>query len=318
MRARLYEYKLMYGNVWECMQENNVLLHVRGLSLGPKGGDLWNHVRAIFNSEWCSIKVLLPNIESWAEAHRPVECVRSMLHHEWRHDRIFIAGDAAHQTPPFLGQGMNTGMRDVINLAWKLPLVLNDECAGNLLDTYQAERKDHAHDLVSWAVDMGHLMEHIAAAEATERRGEKPPPAQQKSKKSGYGQGRELPPIRSGVVLSEQVSDDGATGYLLPQPLIRDTGGKQCRFDELLGPHFALLTMGPAVVNKASAAVLNALRVKAIDVSTLELVQGKFPELLTAGEALLLRPDRIVFGHTDDKTSIDMLCSKLASAIAVK
>ena len=237
---------------------------------------------------------------------------------EWRHDRVFIAGDAAHQTPPFLGQGMNTGMRDVINLAWKLPLVLNDECAGNLLDTYQAERKDHAHDLVSWAVDMGHLMEHIAAAEAAERRGEKPPPAQQKSKKSGYGQGRELPPIRSGVVLSEQVSDDGATGYLLPQPIIRDPGGKQCRFDELLGPHFALLTMGPAVVNKASAAVLNALRVKAIDVSTLELVQGKFPELLTAGEALLLRPDRIVFGHTDDKTSIDMLCSKLASAIAVK
>jgi 3-(3-hydroxy-phenyl)propionate hydroxylase len=80
---------------------------------------------------------------------------------QWQQGRIFLAGDAAHQTPPFLGQGMNSGMRDVINLAWKLPLVLNGQCAPSLLDTYQAERDDHAHDLVSWAVDMGHLMQHF-------------------------------------------------------------------------------------------------------------------------------------------------------------
>ena len=74
---------------------------------------------------------------------------------QWQQGRIFLAGDAAHQTPPFLGQGMNSGMRDVINLAWKLPLVLNGQCAPSLLDSYQAERDDHAHDLVSglWTWD---------------------------------------------------------------------------------------------------------------------------------------------------------------------
>ncbi|GIS21104.1 MAG: hypothetical protein CM15mP120_30200 [Pseudomonadota bacterium] len=73
----------------------------------------------------------------------------------WQAGRVMLAGDAAHQTPPFLGQGMNSGMRDVINLAWKLPLVLNGICTPALLESYQAERNDHANDLVSWAVRDG-------------------------------------------------------------------------------------------------------------------------------------------------------------------
>jgi 3-(3-hydroxy-phenyl)propionate hydroxylase len=90
---------------------------------------------------------------------------------EWRRGRIFIAGDAAHQTPPFLGQGMNAGMRDVINLAWKLPMVIKGVTSDRLLDTYQSERMPHAQDLVEWAVAVGQLMEHLAAAEAAERDG---------------------------------------------------------------------------------------------------------------------------------------------------
>ena len=70
---------------------------------------------------------------------------------------------------------MNSGMRDVINLAWKLPLVNSGCCAMELLETYQAERHDHVHDLVSWAVEMGHLMQHMADVEAAERLAIEPP-----------------------------------------------------------------------------------------------------------------------------------------------
>ena len=234
---------------------------------------------------------------------------------QWQQGRIFLAGDAAHQTPPFLGQGMNSGMRDVINLAWKLPLVLNGQCAPSLLDTYQAERDDHAHDLVSWAVDMGHLMQHMAATEAAARAGEEPPQMQQTSRKSGYGQGREQPPIRSGVVLSKQVSNAGATGYLLPQPVVRDPEGKEVRFDDLLGAHFALLTHGSVSMNQRSAALIEALQIQLLDVSTLEMVRGKLPELLQTGEALLIRPDRLVFGHTDAEVSLDSLFTHLAELL---
>ena len=59
---------------------------------------------------------------------------------------MFLAGDAAHQTPPFLGQGLNTGFRDVMNFAWKLPLVLDGTCGDALLDSYADERDPHARD----------------------------------------------------------------------------------------------------------------------------------------------------------------------------
>ncbi|MCH2184864.1 bifunctional 3-(3-hydroxy-phenyl)propionate/3-hydroxycinnamic acid hydroxylase, partial [Myxococcota bacterium] len=54
----------------------------------------------------------------------------------WRKDRVLLVGDAAHQTPPFLGQGLNTGIRDAANLAWKLTRVLRRECPDRLLASY--------------------------------------------------------------------------------------------------------------------------------------------------------------------------------------
>ena len=138
---------------------------------------------------------------------------------------------------------------------------------------------------------------------------------QQTSRKSGYGQGREQPPIRSGVVLSKQVSNAGATGYLLPQPVVRDPEGKEVRFDDLLGAHFALLTHGSVSMNQKSAALIAALQIQLLDVSTLEMVHGKLPELLQTGEALLIRPDRLVFGHTDADVSLDALFTHLAELL---
>ena len=234
---------------------------------------------------------------------------------KWQHHRIFLAGDSAHQTPPFLGQGMNSGMRDVINLAWKLPLVNSGCCAMELLETYQAERHDHAQDLVSWAVEMGHLMQHMADVEAAERLAIEPPQMERTSLKSGYGQGREQPPIRSGIVVTEQVSNEGATGYLLPQPVVRDGQGREMLFDELLGAKFALVCNGPHTFDEETTSVLRALEIQMVDVSKLEIVRGKFPACLEQGEALLLRPDRIVFGHTNADMSAKTLLARLADSL---
>ena len=61
----------------------------------------------------------------------------------WQEGQVFLAGDAAHQTPPFFGQGMCHGLRDVANLAWKLGLVLSGGAPRSLLETYQPERDPH-------------------------------------------------------------------------------------------------------------------------------------------------------------------------------
>ena len=61
----------------------------------------------------------------------------------FRDGPVFLAGDAAHQMPPFNGQGMNSGMRDAENLAWKFAMVAEGEAGDELLDSYDIERRPH-------------------------------------------------------------------------------------------------------------------------------------------------------------------------------
>ncbi|MEM6891411.1 MAG: bifunctional 3-(3-hydroxy-phenyl)propionate/3-hydroxycinnamic acid hydroxylase [Pseudomonadota bacterium] len=76
----------------------------------------------------------------------------------WREGRIFLAGDAAHLTPPFAGQGMNSGLRDAHNLAWKLAEALNHVDPEALLESYEIERKPHAQAMINLALNMGKVM----------------------------------------------------------------------------------------------------------------------------------------------------------------
>lgn len=67
----------------------------------------------------------------------------SLIARQWRDERILLAGDAAHMMPPFAGQGMCSGVRDAVNLAWKLEAVIKQQAPVALLDSYEQERKEH-------------------------------------------------------------------------------------------------------------------------------------------------------------------------------
>lgn len=204
--------------------------------------------------------------------------------HQWLvvDGRVLIAGDAAHQTPPFLGQGMNAGLRDVVNLAWKLPLIVTGKASADLLATYEQERLAHAHDPVDWAVSFGHLMEHLASAEAAALAGQPAPPPPAAMQTSGYGQGRDQPPLRAGALVLSQVSDTGLTGYLFRQPLVRDQAGNECLLDELLGGGFSIVGSSAAalVTSERHQPLLSLLGIRKVDWSLLTPVQGRFDEAL--------------------------------------
>ncbi|WP_299354385.1 bifunctional 3-(3-hydroxy-phenyl)propionate/3-hydroxycinnamic acid hydroxylase [uncultured Shimia sp.] len=93
---------------------------------------------------------------------------RSMVAQSWRKGRILIAGDAAHLTPPFMGQGMCAGIRDAANLAWKLALCVKGLATPDLLDSYQAERAPNARAFIETAMRLGGLINALDADSALE------------------------------------------------------------------------------------------------------------------------------------------------------
>jgi len=233
----------------------------------------------------------------------------------WGEGRVFLAGDAAHQTPPFLGQGLNSGFRDAVNLGWKVPLVQAGLCDERLLATYAEERDAHARDLVEWAVAVGQLMETLAAREAG-----RPDPYPAADRSAGYGQGRTVPPLRGGVLLNEQIGDGSPVGSLLQQPMVRTREGRTLRLDDLLGRGFALvarkesdLRLGPD-----ARALLERLGGRAVSLEGLEVTRGSLDRLFDTHPAALLRPDRIVFGVVDDAWPADRLLPELARKLVLR
>lgn len=83
---------------------------------------------------------------------------RAQVADKWRRGHVFLLGDAAHLTPPFIGQGLGAGLRDAFNLSWKLAGVLHGTLPATVLDSYQKERKPHARAMIGLALAIGHMM----------------------------------------------------------------------------------------------------------------------------------------------------------------
>lgn len=232
----------------------------------------------------------------------------------WRKGRVLLAGDAAHQTPPFLGQGLNAGFRDAVNLAWKLPLVLAGTCDQSLLDSYPAERDPHSRRVVEKAVEVGKLMETIAAREAG-----LPDPYPQPD---GEGEDSDirLPRVRGGVLVTEQLDKIGAVGRLLSQPLVKRPGEEPRRFDEWVGRSFALVARSndDLAVSAEAAAVLDRIDARKVSLEGFELVDSKWDSVFDESPAVVLRPDRIVFGAVDADRSLSHLVLELGERLGLK
>jgi 3-(3-hydroxy-phenyl)propionate hydroxylase len=171
------------------------------------------------------------------------------LHHSrtaerFRAGRVFVAGDAAHLQPPFFGQGMNSGIRDATNLAWKLALVLNGKAGDGLLDTYDSERREHAATMVNFATRMGqmysphnHATERVRAAAF--RGAQKIPGARDYILQMKY---KPMPRyVRGAVVPYTGTSTDVPLGRMFTQPAVENADGDRILLDEALGSSFALL-----------------------------------------------------------------------------
>lgn len=135
----------------------------------------------------------------------------SLVARHWQRGRLFIAGDAAHQTPPFLGQGLCAGVRDAANLAWKLDWAIRHPAAApRLLATYGPERMPHAREFVALAVEVGKVIQELDPQRAAER--------DARLKSQGLQFAFPEPRLGSGV----HRGDHPASGRIFRQPLLPD------------------------------------------------------------------------------------------------
>jgi 3-(3-hydroxy-phenyl)propionate hydroxylase len=118
-------------------------------------------------SDFESIDALLPLIGPWVEGVPKEELrlvraaeytFRAQIADHWRDRHVFLLGDAAHLTPPFIGQGLCAGLRDAMNLSWKLAGVLSGDLPETVLDSYESERKPHARAMIKLAQVIGAAM----------------------------------------------------------------------------------------------------------------------------------------------------------------
>lgn len=213
---------------------------------------------------------------------------RAQLADRWRRGNVFLLGDAAHLTPPFIGQGLGAGLRDAMNLSWKLAGVIASSLPESILDTYQTERRPHTHSMIRLALTVGHAMTSGGELGSLARRVVVP-------------RLRLIPGVRSRITSSETPRLRRArtagrlAGRLCPNPMTRAGS----RLDTELGAGFAVVTLA---VTEAERKLIESrgARVHVVE------PDGGLARWLRDGHATaaIIRPDRTVLRAGRDLTGL--------------
>lgn len=219
----------------------------------------------------------------------------------WRKGRVLLAGDAAHQTPPFAGQGLCAGARDAANLGWKLGMIASGQASDPLLDAYQGEREPHVRAMIGMAMMMGKtvcITDPTAAAErdrqmlAARAAGQSP-------------DGRiDAPSLQMGVLLA----DNPTAGSYFPQ--FPSLSGHE-RLDDVLGPDAWLITRcAPPTAAGVVSVSLEDDRLSDFKPALTDWLSNH------QAEAVLVRPDRYVFGTGTPEQLLSAWTSQVTAGAA--
>ena len=253
-------------------------------------------------------------IAPWVEGrpHRIVRAATYRFHgliaERWKTGAVFLAGDAAHQTPPFFGQGMCHGVRDVANLAWKLRLVLSDQASPALLDDYQSEREPQVRSVIASAVEAGRYICTLDRERAAER---------DRTMRQRAGD-----PVRTAADLITPIR--GRTGTVDPagvrfiQPRVSRDGRVQL-MDDATGGGFVLVQRPGAATPHHP--VIDRLEIKIITPG--EHAFELNPELDSwldahGADAVVVRPDFYVFDIAVRGESVTTLLDRLDALIPLE
>ena len=254
--------------------------------IGPAEANLERHTVYTFQARWCD---------------------------SWRRGRLLLAGDSAHLMPPFAGQGMCSGLRDAVNLAWKLDLILDGRAGDHILDTYGPERAEHVRHFIEASMQLGEVIclpDPVAAASGTR-------PCK-----------RTWPPAPSSRPVRCRASDRACTATTRRRPALHPGRSRRRHrrdFDDVVGPGGVLLLADPDLRTHLgeSEQLLAQLGWK-VAAFAAEPGEGQLADTTRAyaawfaelgAVAVLVRPDLYLYGAAADASDLTVLLQHLLTAL---
>jgi 2-polyprenyl-6-methoxyphenol hydroxylase-like FAD-dependent oxidoreductase len=243
---------------------------------------------------------------------------RSMLANEMRAGHVLLVGDAAHLTPPFLGQGLCSGLRDAANVAWKLDLVLRGVANERLLSSVEPERQPQNEAVIRLAIELGKVLceldpEAAARRDALLRAAGPPPPL-------------ELAPLTAGLLHQPIGEPDPVAGTLSVQGVV-ERAGSEGRFDDVVGRGFQLIVAEGDPLEGLSRRQRKLLDLLGVRIASLDPAaphgmrdcDGRLTAWLSEhnAHAVLVRPDFYVFGAAASAHAVPELLEDLRTQLNI-
>ncbi len=251
-------------------------------------------------------------------ARHAVYTFESKIAEQWRVGRVLLVGDAAHTMPPFRGQGLCSGIRDAINLSWKIPAVFAGEADIDFLDSYQTERVPHAEETILLSMAFGKMVLMMDPEEARQR--------DEMFRAGPAPVAPPLPRLGEGLVLRASSPNAHSTDGR-PSFQARVAHGRQLgRLDEFLTPGWSLVSRHPVVpslLSQQHLELMAKLQIQTAHVSRGATAQyidvdGEYDMLYrkTGRKAFLVRPDHYVFGSVATMEELPLLLEELSECLA--
>ena len=279
-------------------------------------------------------------LEPFVPRTAPVELIRRRVytHHSrmaerFRSGRVFLIGDAAHVMPVWQGQGYNSGIRDALNLSWKLAMAVRGEAGDALLASYESERRDHVRAMIQLSTWVGRLVSITNPAVAAVRNVFFRALSAVPKAKAYIVQMRfkPMPTMENGALTRVgSLSNPTPVGRLFIQPTVTTRARQSLRLDDALGPWFALIAWNNdprAILDDDARRRLKRAGVRLVtarpavqlsweeaeptgdDVLIVGDVDGSLKRWFDAHaeSVVLIRPDRIVGGASSAYAASDMV-----------
>ncbi len=279
---------------------------------------------------------VLPNPDRIELIRSRVYTHNARLAGRFRQGRVLLAGDAAHIMPVWQGQGYNSGMRDALNLAWKLALVIKGLAADSLLDSYEQERRDHAKAMINLSVLAGHVLAPPKRWQGTLRDGVSwllnyLPPVKRYFVEMRF---KPMPQYTRGALIVPTATGS-PVGKMFIQPKVLTDAGTTVLLDEVIGDNFAIIawgcdpTWGLSATQIAHWKALGTRFIQVLpdvqlrvpsdagqDVIRVGDSSGRLKEWFALGTSsiALVRPDRFLAGLAIPQT-VGQACDDLAQAL---